>query len=612
MKASFGVAVRNYRRCWKQLFAADLLYKVLAFTLLTPLAALLSGSLLAIFGDTVLTDVDFLYFFVKPTGWFCGAVIGVLAIGIVAVELSTLMAILSGTSPSPTTVRAALQFGGKNAWGVLQVAARIVLSALLVVIPFIGVAIWIYSSLLTEYDINYYLKEKPPALFIAFGLGALLAMTLIALLLRFATSWFFAIPLVLFEGVRPADSLRLSRERATGRRRSLLVWTASWVLATTVLSVVVTATVVGLGRLLVPLASGSLAGLAVAIGASLLVWGMVHLVLNLLSTTTLAAMLFHLYEMGNKAASPPRMPSSIDTASGWFRLSRRRLWTLAAVGLGASIAIGAVALHRFRLEDQVVIIAHRGASKYAPENTMAAVEGAIDQHADWVEIDVQETADGTVVVFHDSDFMKLAGIDLKIWDATAADLKSIDIGSWYGEKFKNERVPTLAQVLDACRDKVGVLIELKYYGHDVQLERRVADLVETHDMGDQVLFMSLEIEGVKKMKALRPDWKVGLLLSVAAGKTGAMDADFLAVSSSYASRSRIQAAHRNDKEVFVWTVNDAFTMSRMISRGAGGLITDDPALAHSVLEQRAAMSAPERLLLELAEFLGVKKAVREQ
>jgi glycerophosphoryl diester phosphodiesterase len=264
-----------------------------------------------------------------------------------------------------------------------------------------------------------------------------------------------------------------------------------------------------------------------------------------------------------------------------------------------------------RLEDTVEIIAHRGASKAAPENTLAAIRKAIEDQTDWVEIDVQETIDGEVVVFHDSDFMKLAGVDLKIWDATLADLKKIDIGSWFDAKFSDQRAPTLAEVLNTCRGKVRVNIELKYYGHDQQLEQRVVDLVEAHGMASNIVLMSLKTDAVKKMKRLRPDWKTGLLLSVSAGALKNLDADFLAVNAQFANRSFIRSAHDSGKEVYVWTVNDAPTMSTMIGRGVDSLITDRPALARSVLEQRAQMNLPQRLLLELAGILGVTPKLGE-
>jgi glycerophosphoryl diester phosphodiesterase len=192
-----------------------------------------------------------------------------------------------------------------------------------------------------------------------------------------------------------------------------------------------------------------------------------------------------------------------------------------------------------------------------------------------------------------------------------ADLRDIDIGSWFAPEFKDERVPTLAAVLDECKGKAGVTIELKYYGRDQKLEQRVADIVEAHDMTPDVVIMSLKLDAVQKMKSLRPDWKVGLLMSVSAGDLRNVDVDFLAVNASFANRNFISSAHDNGRDVYTWTVNDAATMSTMIGRGVDGLITDKPALARSVLEQRATMSAPERLLLELAEMLGVAPEIGE-
>jgi len=433
------------------------------------------------------------------------------------------------------------------------------------------------------------------------------------LLVRFFTSWFFALPLVLFENVTPANALRRSAERALGHRRTVLLWMLGWASAMVVLSALATGVVGLVGSLRVPDAAGSLHWFAIAIGTTVLLWAVVSLVVNLLSTTTFAAILFGLYrQLGGGEGTELRLDfaeTTVDEAS--FRITRRRLLAAAIAGVVLAVAIGAVALHTVRLDDNVLIMAHRGSSKAAPENTMAAIRKAIEEKADWVEIDVQETADGEVVVFHDSDFMKLAGRDLKIWDATTDDLKDIDIGSWFAPEFKEERVPTLADVLDECKGKIRINIELKYYGHDQRLEQRVAEIVESHDMAPDIMLMSLKIDGVKKMKSMRPDWRVGLLMSVAAGDLTKIEADFLAVNAQFANRRLIRTAHESGKHVYVWTVNDAPTMSTMIGRGVDGLLTDKPALARSVLEQRAQMSAPERLLLELAGILGTTPEIGE-
>jgi glycerophosphoryl diester phosphodiesterase len=170
----------------------------------------------------------------------------------------------------------------------------------------------------------------------------------------------------------------------------------------------------------------------------------------------------------------------------------------------------------------------------------------------------------------------------------------------------------LAQVLQECKGKIGVNIELKYYGHDQKLEQRVVDIVQTNGMTDSVIFMSLKLDAVKKIKSLRPTWKVGLLMSVSAGDLSSIEADFLAVNAGFVDRGFVRKVHAIGKEVYVWTVNDAVSMSTMIGRGVDGLITDRPALARSVLQQRAEMSPAERLIIELAETFGVAREIGQQ
>jgi glycerophosphoryl diester phosphodiesterase len=438
---------------------------------------------------------------------------------------------------------------------------------------------------------------------------------MVGVLLRLFAGWAFALPMVLFENVSPSKALGLSRKRAAGQLRKLLVWIFSWFIATFVLSVISTSIVLWIGRQFIPLATGSLQLLTVVLGAGLIVWSAVNLVVSLFSTTTLATLVFNLYRHFGRSDKVVAIPAGLAESTRenpGFRVTRWRLIAGCMAGLLVAVLTGSVVINGVSLEDNVDVIAHRGASRAAPENTMAAVRQAIADGADWVEIDVQETADGTVVVFHDSDFMKLSGVNLKIWEATTNDLKDIDIGSWFSPEFKDERVPTLAEVLDACQGKVGLYIELKYYGHDMQLERKVVDLVETHGMAKDVVIISLKVDAIKKMKSLRPTWKAGLLMSVSAGNLSKIDADFLAVNAAFASRSFIRTANRVGKDVCVWTVNDSLGMSTMIGRGVSGIITDRPALARSVLAERAELSAPERLLLELAGLLGVAPEISEQ
>ena len=258
--------------------------------------------------------------------------------------------------------------------------------------------------------------------------------------------------------------------------------------------------------------------------------------------------------------------------------------------------------------EKVEIIAHRGASGAAPENTLAAFERAIHDQADWIELDVQENADGVVIVAHDSDFMKVAQQSLRVWDATSEQLRDMDIGSWFDPKFSDQRVPTLRQALELAKDRIGVVIELKYYGHDHSLESRVVDIVEQAEMASDIKIMSLKLSGLRTSIALRPEWTHGLLNTASIGDLTRLELNFLALNSRAASYAMIRNAHRRGMKLYVWTINDPVQMSVMMSRGADGIITDEPALAKQLIEFREKISPVGRLLIWIAGEVGLLRA----
>jgi len=258
------------------------------------------------------------------------------------------------------------------------------------------------------------------------------------------------------------------------------------------------------------------------------------------------------------------------------------------------------------------VVAHCCTSANAPENTLAAMELAISNGADWVEIDVQETLDGEVVVIHDSDLMKIGGSGRKVFESTLAELQSVDIGTWKDPSFSDQRIPTLQQLLELCKDRVNVVIELKYYGREERLEERVASIVEAVGVQDQIIIMSLSYPAIQKMKSLRPKWRIGLLASVSIGDITRLDADFFAVNANFANRAFIKHVHSRGKKLMVWTVNDTISMSAMMSKGVDGIITDKPQLAISIRQERAELGVHERIMIQLASFIGKEPTRPEQ
>lgn len=615
-KKTLAKTFGDLRRHWPQLFLTNGLYTVIAVVLLTPLLAVLSQLLLRLSGKPVLADQDILLFLLEPVGWICVITLGALWLGIIILGQAAMMAILAAPLNHKTGTVVAIRFAMANAWQISQVTARLIIRIGLLAAPFLGIAAVTYAMLLSKFDINFYLQEKPTEFIVAVSIGAVLAITLAILLLRFVSSWTLALPLVLFEQVPASQALQESARRTVGSRTRVVSLFSLWTLAGFSLSASMTSVVVWAGRLIIPDKVPSLTLLIISLGFFLLIWAIINLVIQMISCSLLAAIWLNLYrEIGykdghfnftnyNSAISPGR--------HGGIRITGKRLIASSLIGLMAATIIGIWTIESVRLEDDVEIIAHRGASAIAPENTLAAMRQAIDYATDWVEIDVQETSDDQVVVFHDSDFMKLARIDLKIWDATMADLATIDIGSHKDPAFSSERVPTLSDLLTTCKGKTKVVIELKYYGHDKDLEQRVLDIVNAHKMSSDVMYMSLNLDAVTEVKELNPKCRAGLLMSVLSGNIHDTNADFLAVNAMFVNRSFIQRAHACGKEVYVWTINDAVTMSRMIGIGVDGLITDKPDLARQVLAERTTLNPAERLLLELSEIFGVIPVVTKQ
>jgi len=599
----FQRVLTGLRASWRPLLLVHVIATLAGIAVLTPLTAALVRALVALSGDAVVADQQILDFLLTPAGLIALVLIAAILLTITALELAAMMAIgfaeLQGWQLSAWQ---AIAYSARRAIAVLLLAVRVVARALLLAAPFLAIAAGLYRWLLTDYDINYYLMERPPEFWITAVLIGLLPLALGVVLLRRLSAWAICLPLLLFQMLDPPQALAASAGHTQDRRMRVCRYWIAWSVAALLLQSATLVVLDGIGGLLVPATSTSLARVLSALSMLLVIAMVAGMLVAATQAATCALLTLAMFdrwipqmrdvvpELGAAVRTEP-VPRSVRFVAGW---------SLAAAALLAVLA-GYWLMNSVQPDDDVEVVAHRGAAGRAPENTLASVQAALEDGADWIEIDVQETADGEVVVVHDSDFMKLAGVDLQIWRGSLATIRAIDVGGWFGQQFAGERVPTLAEVLAAAKGRAGVVIELKYYGHDQQLEQRVAGIVEAAGMQDQVAIMSLDRRGLRKFRALGPDWTVGLLMARAAGRVAALDVDFLAVNSGMADRRLIESAHAAGKKVYVWTINDPAAMSSMISLGVDALITDEPALARRVIEQRASMNVAERLLVRMAD-----------
>jgi glycerophosphoryl diester phosphodiesterase len=224
------------------------------------------------------------------------------------------------------------------------------------------------------------------------------------------------------------------------------------------------------------------------------------------------------------------------------------------------------------------VIAHRGASGTAPENTLPAFRRAEELGADMIELDVQLTRDGHPVVIHDWTLDRTTSGRGAVRRRTLAEISRLDAGAWFGHGFADTRVPTLDQVFAAVG--IPVNVELKAAGDD-RLERRVLDTVTRAGALERVIFSSFDAASLARLRALSGDADLAVLwagrsISRALALAGRVGARSLHLRTSRVVTSAITAGHAAGLAVRVWTVNAAAEFTRLTDAGADGVFTDYP------------------------------------
>jgi glycerophosphoryl diester phosphodiesterase len=241
----------------------------------------------------------------------------------------------------------------------------------------------------------------------------------------------------------------------------------------------------------------------------------------------------------------------------------------------------------------MLVLGHRGASAEAPENTLSSFRLALAEGADGVELDVWRCASGEVVVVHDEDLARVAASPLRVAEARLADLRALDVGAWKGARFRGERIPLLAEVLEAFPDAM-VNVELKSRGgRDLELARAAAEVIWRARAGARVVVSSFDWRLVGAFRLASPDVATGLLLEGGAGwkvRTWVAERSLRPAAVHpelpLATDDRVRRWVARGLAVYVWTVDDPAEAIRLARAGATGVITNVPEKISAALRER--------------------------
>lgn len=238
-----------------------------------------------------------------------------------------------------------------------------------------------------------------------------------------------------------------------------------------------------------------------------------------------------------------------------------------------------------------MIMAHRGDSADAPENTLPAFQKAIDTGADAAELDVQLTKDGTVIVLHDSSLKRTTGLNKNVWQVTYDQIKDLDNGSFYDPIYQFTRIPTLDQVMKLCKGRLYLNIEIKRTGHDNGIIEKTLEIIAANHYEKDCDITSFDYDTLKRIKAINPDIYTVYTTTVGGGALARLtDVNAFSIEQNFVTAEFVQYMRSENKGIYVWTVDDSVTMNRMIDLNVDAIITDDVRLGRAMKKTNSGLS----------------------
>ncbi|WLV25204.1 glycerophosphodiester phosphodiesterase family protein [Aciduricibacillus chroicocephali] len=238
---------------------------------------------------------------------------------------------------------------------------------------------------------------------------------------------------------------------------------------------------------------------------------------------------------------------------------------------------------------KTINIAHRGASGYAPENTIAAFRKAVQMRADYFEIDVQMTKDGKLVVIHDTTVDRTTNGTGKVGNLKFDEIRSLDAGSWFAPEYAGEKVPTFGEILDQFRGRTGILIELKspelYPGIEEKVAKEIKKRNLHHNPHQRIIVQSFNHDSVQKSKSLLPNVPHGVLAGMnwknvtdVQLQQFATYADYFNPNQNLLTSELVDRIHSKNMKTWPYTARTQEQVDRLLGLGVDGIITDFPDL----------------------------------
>ena len=575
------------RQNWKNILLFELLYRGITTSVYMRLVSRGIRLALRAAGYSYLTPANIGNFLIRPVTLLIFAAVAFVGILILSLETAGLITAFQGSAYYQKLTPLHILWGGlqklkdeilKRNW---RLPLLLTAQYLLIHLPFIMRTIVRYKP---ANFIFQELKKQPVA--VAF-LMVLLIFGILAAIPRSLTAYGCMIEQKHFH-----SGVVRSWQMTHKRKWKISSLAMFWELAVILLAVAVYAASVCIAAVCVVRFSRQNLAMAVLLSsADRLETGIIYLASMLATVAVYAALSVAYYQYGNRRFHTERWDFGYPARGSMNRRTMAVILT-AVVGVGLFYIYDLVRNGSELSEELLIeteITAHRGSSRTAPENTIPAIEAAVEEMADSVEIDVQMTADGVVVLGHDASLKRVAGVNRSIASMTFEELEKLDVGSWFSSEYAGTRIPSLSEVLELCSQKTSLNIEIKYVGKNSELPEKTAEMVREYGMENQCVITSTNLSYLKRVKEALPEIRTGYIISAAYGNFySSEDVDFISIRSGFVTSALMQNAHEQGKAVYAWTVNTKSELERLTLLGVDGIITDRPVLAREIVYREEA------------------------
>ncbi len=275
-----------------------------------------------------------------------------------------------------------------------------------------------------------------------------------------------------------------------------------------------------------------------------------------------------------------------------------------------SVFLGVFTREFLGYNSQIMIMGHRGFGDGVPENSISSIKKSISEKIDYIEIDVQRTKDRSYVLNHDKNFARVASsnntfINEDVLNLTYDQIKEIRLGKGFGDKYKNEKVPTIEEVLDLCKDKIGINLELK--GNvDQKMMDDLMDIVDKKGMKEQVIFTSLTKSNVEYIENKDVTFNTGLINYLKIGDYTNINVDYFMLEENEITDKNVDSIHDIGKKVIAWTVNSEESIENMTKLEIDGVITDNPLDVKDKLKENAELTENELIVSRFLDLLNFR------